>query len=112
MIRRPPRSTRTDTLFPYTTLFRSVLTVERSHIVPQTVSYHREGNLAYIRVSGFNNRTADSLREKIGQARSEFGSELRGYIRDLSGNQRGLLGQAVEVYALFVTSGRQRKRAA
>src|SRR3546814_9455330 len=27
MIRRPPRSTRTDTLFPYTTLFRS--TVQR-----------------------------------------------------------------------------------
>src|SRR3546814_1683561 len=27
MIRRPPRSTRTDTLFPYTTLFRSVLHV-------------------------------------------------------------------------------------
>src|SRR3546814_8812392 len=26
MIRRPPRSTRTDTLFPYTTLFRSELT--------------------------------------------------------------------------------------
>src|SRR3546814_13221292 len=25
MIRRPPRSTRTDALFPYTTLFRSVL---------------------------------------------------------------------------------------
>src|SRR3546814_16228883 len=27
MIRRPPRSTRTDTLFPYTTLFRSVATL-------------------------------------------------------------------------------------
>src|SRR3546814_9210245 len=27
MIRRPPRSTRTDTLFPYTTLFRSRLAV-------------------------------------------------------------------------------------
>src|SRR3546814_9695695 len=26
MIRRPPRSTRTDTLFPYTTLFRSTIT--------------------------------------------------------------------------------------
>src|SRR3546814_21155519 len=25
MIRRPPRSTRTDTLFPYTTLFRAIL---------------------------------------------------------------------------------------
>src|SRR3546814_4922925 len=29
MIRRPPRSTRTDTLFPYTTLFRSV--ADRRH---------------------------------------------------------------------------------
>src|SRR3546814_2434014 len=29
MIRRPPRSTRTDTLFPYTTLFRSSLWTSR-----------------------------------------------------------------------------------
>src|SRR3546814_1312087 len=29
MIRRPPRSTRTDTLFPYTTLFRSVAQVRQ-----------------------------------------------------------------------------------
>src|SRR3546814_13200688 len=29
MIRRPPRSTRTDTLFPYTTLFRSTLASSR-----------------------------------------------------------------------------------
>src|SRR3546814_11932546 len=28
MIRRPPRSTRTDTLFPYTTLFRSLVAGE------------------------------------------------------------------------------------
>src|SRR3546814_18641062 len=27
MIRRPPRSTRTDTLFPYTTLFRSMVPI-------------------------------------------------------------------------------------
>src|SRR3546814_18911764 len=29
MIRRPPRATRTDTLFPYTTLFRSFASVEK-----------------------------------------------------------------------------------
>src|SRR3546814_19703554 len=29
MIRRPPRSTRTDTLFPYTTLFRSLSVLRR-----------------------------------------------------------------------------------
>src|SRR3546814_2653019 len=37
MIRRPPRSTRTDTLFPYTTLFRSHL--------PPLPPARREGGL-------------------------------------------------------------------
>src|SRR3546814_3586374 len=38
MIRRPPRSTRTDTLFPYTTLFRS--------------GRRRRGELAFVRGPG------------------------------------------------------------
>src|SRR3546814_14169162 len=33
MIRRPPRSTRTDTLFPYTTLFRSAAEVKDGRVV-------------------------------------------------------------------------------
>src|SRR3546814_12032517 len=37
MLRRPPRSTRTDTLFPYTTLFRSGL-VQRAIFVGLVVS--------------------------------------------------------------------------
>src|SRR3546814_11870800 len=39
MIQRPPRSTRTDTLFPYTTLFRSCLQEEclRHHLQQQEV---------------------------------------------------------------------------
>src|SRR3546814_13809404 len=32
MIRRPPRSTRTDTLFPYTTLFRSPVPQQRKKL--------------------------------------------------------------------------------
>src|SRR3546814_14983274 len=37
MIRRPPRSTRTDTLFPYTTLFRSagMARVEPQDVLPR-----------------------------------------------------------------------------
>src|SRR3546814_19038541 len=38
MIRRPPRSTRTDTLFPYTTLFRSDATLDRLDLVDD---FHR-----------------------------------------------------------------------
>src|SRR3546814_18851720 len=39
MIRRPPRSTRTDTLFPYTTLFRSVAFVAVLTLVVATGAY-------------------------------------------------------------------------
>src|SRR3546814_12089341 len=33
MIRRPPRSTRTDTLLPYTTLFRSIVIAQAKHVI-------------------------------------------------------------------------------
>src|SRR3546814_3092381 len=48
MIRRPPRSTRTDTLFPYTTLFRSadrralLLRIAVSHEEPRTMTLRFE----------------------------------------------------------------------
>src|SRR3546814_10385217 len=46
MIRRPPRSTRTDTLFPYTTLFRSPntsrLAFTRSKLNPRAVASRPE----------------------------------------------------------------------
>src|SRR3546814_13670442 len=44
MIRRPPRSTRTDTLFPYTTLFRSAGRVDR--LLVRSVEKHGADDLA------------------------------------------------------------------
>src|SRR3546814_8721661 len=59
MIRRPPRPTRTDTLFPYTTLFRSRQGVERSAlqqhqvIVAEAVAEpDRLGNVAELAHAG------------------------------------------------------------
>src|SRR3546814_11316005 len=49
MIRRPPRSTRTDTLFPYTTLFRSLrryleyFAGEASHRLRAAVEFRGDG---------------------------------------------------------------------
>src|SRR3546814_10073779 len=40
MIRRPPRSTRTDTLFPYTTLFRSQELFDRSVLLTGAGFYY------------------------------------------------------------------------
>src|SRR3546814_12476973 len=38
MIRRPPRSTRTDTLFPYTTLFRSPGPMALGPVLPREIA--------------------------------------------------------------------------
>src|SRR3546814_1463973 len=43
MIRRPPRSTRTDTLFPYPTLVRSILRVEMREIGNQIRDHIHRG---------------------------------------------------------------------
>src|SRR3546814_14042262 len=59
MIRRPPRSTRTDTLFPYTTLFRSqaVSTSNRlQYLVP---------NLVDAMFTGFPGNTGETVRISI-----------------------------------------------
>src|SRR3546814_8542616 len=40
MIRRPPRSTRTDTLFPYTTLFRSRILNIHPSLLPSFTGLH------------------------------------------------------------------------
>src|SRR3546814_11830499 len=58
MIRRPPRSTRTDTLFPYTTLFRSVLLLqawegeELIGLLPVTTA-HRHGRLPLANITNW-----------------------------------------------------------
>src|SRR3546814_17381265 len=43
MIRRPPRSTRTDTLFPYTTLFRSHQRAQRHNAAAITLVIAGDG---------------------------------------------------------------------
>src|SRR3546814_13141541 len=42
MIQRPPRSTRTDTLFPYTTLFRSITDRKIVHRIESDVEVGRD----------------------------------------------------------------------
>src|SRR3546814_249147 len=49
MLRRPPRSTRTDTLFPYTTLFRSNPQVERQPVIHLPIVLDVDAELEIIR---------------------------------------------------------------
>src|SRR3546814_6758904 len=48
MIRRPPRSTRTDTLFPYTTLFRSTLVGNGAYLGPDLTEVYKHAGPAWL----------------------------------------------------------------
>src|SRR3546814_18197044 len=52
MIRRPPRSTRTDTLFPYTTLFRS--SVQEKLLLADELYLHQPNLLGFVLVLNTN----------------------------------------------------------
>src|SRR3546814_10840929 len=80
MIRRPPRSTRTDTLFPYTTLFRS-----RATIAPGAAGGGDSAGVARTRRAGGEQARTDGPRlaqERRGRHRSEeHTSELQSLMR-------------------------------
>src|SRR3546814_2261130 len=74
MIRRPPRSTRTDTLFPYTTLFRSVgLTV--TPCIERVRRLERDGI-----ITGYHARVAPAALD-AGLRSEEHTSELQSLMR-------------------------------
>src|SRR3546814_4495400 len=58
MIRRPPRSTRTDTLFPYTTLFRSRIGVQTGQL-----AVHGPGNVLRLAAAARQERSEEHTSE-------------------------------------------------
>src|SRR3546814_10008598 len=82
MIRRPPRSTRTDTLFPYTTLFRSPQ--HNDHI--STSSFLRlfpriDPALVRLHIELFPIATSNRLRKSLPRS-EEHTSELQSLMRN------------------------------
>jgi carboxyl-terminal processing protease len=81
--------------------------VRRAHVVPETVTYRREGNIGYFRIYQFNQDTSESLQREIENARSDMGADqMRGIVLDLRDDPGGLLDQAVDVANLFMSGGR------
>src|SRR3546814_4157153 len=95
MIRRPPISTRTDTLFPYTTLFRSTV-VQPSLILPSNFATAKQSQLsqelrlasptggAFDYVVGgfyFKQLKSGSIDQKIRLRSEEHTSELQSLMR-------------------------------
>src|SRR3546814_8589841 len=78
MIRRPPRSTRTDTLFPYTTLFRSP---HSSRWPAGAVERHHAEPAARCRRRGAGAGRAAAARHRARGRSEEHTSELQSLMR-------------------------------
>src|SRR3546814_7563719 len=82
MMRRPPRSTRTDTLFPYTTRFRSLLTGSWLHgaLTGAGTEHDADGFLLYAGEYADGERHGAGVLhfpEEIGRAHVELQSLMR-----------------------------------
>lgn len=81
------------------------ITIVRDVIRIRSVRARSEGDIAYIRITSFNEQTHSGLVDSMENLRQEIGSELKGVVLDLRNNPGGLLDQAVLVSDAFLNEG-------
>ncbi|NOG71497.1 S41 family peptidase [Roseicella sp. DB1501] len=82
------------------------LSLTREVIRPQVVRSRLEGNdVAYIRLTSFNEQTDVNLRRALQTLRQQAPNGLKGLVLDLRNNPGGLLDQAVQVSDEFLDKG-------
>jgi len=82
------------------------VTLVRDNIRVRSVRARVESDdIAYIRVTTFNEQTTEGLKREIGNLSNQIGDKLKGYIIDLRNNPGGLLEEAVTVSDAFLDRG-------
>jgi carboxyl-terminal processing protease len=81
------------------------LTMKRAVVKVQSVRSRAEGDIAYIRVTSFNEQTQAGLENAIKILKGKLGDKLKGYVLDLRNNPGGLLDQAISVSDSFLERG-------
>jgi carboxyl-terminal processing protease len=79
--------------------------VTRAVIQVDNDKFHREGDIGYIRLPGFNEETTSGLEHAVRELKKEIGPGVKGYVLDLRNNPGGLLNQAVSVSSDFIPAG-------
>ncbi|MDE2182238.1 MAG: S41 family peptidase [Alphaproteobacteria bacterium] len=77
----------------------------RAVIHVDSVKWHREGDVGYVRISAFNEETDSGLQKAVRELKKQIGPGLRGWIIDLRNDPGGLLDQAVMVSDDFLVKG-------
>jgi carboxyl-terminal processing protease len=81
------------------------IAVQRARIVPDTVSLKENGDVAWLKITLFNQQTGERLAELLKQAHRDMGDNFHGIVLDLRDNPGGLLDQSVDVVSLFNQQG-------
>jgi carboxyl-terminal processing protease len=81
------------------------ITVVRDTIKIRAVRSRVEDDVAYLRVTSFNEQTHDSLESAVEKLKAEIGDKLKGYVVDLRNNPGGLLDQAIAVSDALLNQG-------
>ena len=82
------------------------VTLVRAIVKVDSVRWHREGDVGYIRLTAFNERTDPGLRTAVAALKKQIGTKnIKGYVLDLRNNPGGLLDQAIAVSDDMLNSG-------
>ena len=81
------------------------ISITRAIIKIQSVRSRAEGDVAYVRITSFNEQTETGLKKAMKSLKKKIGENMRGVVLDLRNNPGGLLEQAVAVADAFLDKG-------
>jgi carboxyl-terminal processing protease len=81
------------------------VTLRRAVITIESVRSRLEGEIGYVRITNFSEKTDSELVQAIAELKEEAGGALTGFILDLRNNPGGLLDQAISVSDEFLDKG-------
>ncbi|MBQ3695459.1 MAG: S41 family peptidase [Alphaproteobacteria bacterium] len=81
------------------------LTLKRDIIKVDPVKFEAKGNVGYLRVLTFSEKTTSELHRAIKELKEKIGANLIGFVLDIRNNPGGLLDQAVGVADTFLAQG-------
>lgn len=77
----------------------------RQAIEVERLTYRREGDVGYVKIVAFSDRTDPDLRMAVAVLKKQIGPSLKGFVIDLRNNGGGVLQAAIDVSDDFLNAG-------
>ena len=81
------------------------ISLTREAIEVERLTWHREGDVGYIKIVAFSDRTDPDLKKAVADLQRQIGPSLKGFVVDLRNNGGGVLQASIDVADDFLDSG-------